>query len=120
MLVDDERTSLTLMKETLHAIGFTKIVEYSDPNEALERIHRGDVDIIIADLHMPGMTGLELFNASQQLGREIPFIIVSGDSTKSNVIRAIEAGVCNYIVKPVNRDSLISSVIHAASIAVPQ
>ena len=83
-------------------MGFNNIVEAENGRKALDELNKNTVGLIIADWNMPVMTGIELLRAvrSDAELKTIPFIMVTAEGQKDNVIKAAEAGVSNYIVKP--------------------
>jgi len=75
---------------------------------ALEVLERQSVDLIISDWNMPKMTGLELLKsvrASDQY-KKTPFLMVTAEAQKQNVIEAVQAGVSNYVVKPCTAEAI--------------
>jgi len=75
---------------------------------ALSELKKEEVGLIVSDWNMPEMTGLELLNAVRSDGKlkGIPFIMVTAEGQKENIVEAIKAGVSNYIVKPFAPDTL--------------
>ncbi len=108
LIVDDFATMRRIMKNILKQIGFTNIVEADDGTTALEELKKNKVDLIVSDWNMPKMTGLELLKAvraSDDL-KEIPFLMVTAEAQKQNVIDAVQAGVSNYVVKPFTAEAI--------------
>lgn len=86
----------------LKQLGFDNIVEAGDGSAALDILKKEKVDLIVCDWNVPKMTGLELLKvvrADDNL-KGIPFIMVTAEDQKDNVIEAVKACVSKYIVKP--------------------
>ena len=77
LCVDDDERSLSVRKVTLETRGY-RVVTCSDPEQALEVVRGGGIDLIIADLMMPKMTGAELIAATKQIAPHVPAILFSG------------------------------------------
>ncbi len=102
LVVDDFATMRRIVKGVLKQIGFSNIVEAEDGSAALETLKKEKVGLIVSDWNMPNMTGLDLLRAVRADDglKETPFIMVTAEGQKENVIEAVKAGVSNYIVKP--------------------
>ena len=108
LIVDDYKTMLRIMRNLLKQIGFDNVEEATDGISALQKLHEGRYELIISDYNMEPMTGLELLKAvrADEKLKSTPFIMVTAESKRDNVIAAKEAGVSNYIVKPFNAETL--------------
>ena len=102
LVVDDFATMRRIVKGVLKQIGFSNIVEAEDGSAALEALKKEKVGLIVSDWNMPKMTGLDLLKAvrADEGLKATPFIMVTAEGQKENVIEAVKAGVSNYIVKP--------------------
>jgi two-component system chemotaxis response regulator CheY len=108
LIVDDFATMRRILKNILKQIGFKNLLEADDGTTALEVLERESVDLIISDWNMPKMTGLELLKsvrASDKFKRT-PFLMVTAEAQKQNVIEAVQAGVSNYVVKPFTAEAI--------------
>jgi two-component system, chemotaxis family, chemotaxis protein CheY len=108
LIVDDFASMRRIIKGTLKSIGFSNFVEAEDGLIALKALEKEKVGLIISDWIMPNMDGLEFLKAVKKDDRlkGIPFIMVTAEGQKSNVLEAINAGVSNYIVKPFTSETL--------------
>ncbi len=108
MVIDDFSTMRRIVKNILKQLGYTEIEEAEDGEHALSKLREKPVQFIISDWNMPKMDGLELLknvrNDSQL--KDIPFLMVTAESEKENIMAAIGAGVSNYIVKPFTAEIL--------------
>jgi DNA-binding response OmpR family regulator len=103
LIVEDEPTSSKLMIYHLRMMGFKNITEAVDGRFGLDQIKNEKAELIIADWHMPNMNGLELFREirKEESWQDIPFLMVTAEKDHEKVQEAIQAGVRDYIVKPI-------------------
>jgi len=108
LVVDDFAIMRRIVKGVLRELGFKNIVEADDGSSALQELKKDDFGLIISDWNMPKMTGLDLLKAvrADDKYKNIPFIMVTAEGQKDNVVEAIKAGVSNYVVKPFTPDTL--------------
>ncbi|OMO86001.1 hypothetical protein CCACVL1_09876 [Corchorus capsularis] len=107
LVVDDDATSLAIVSAMLREWRY-EVATAQSPIEALSilRARPGHFDLVVTDLHMPEMNGIEL---QQQINREspdIPVIIMSSDDQESVMLHSLACGAVFYIVKPVNPEDL--------------
>ena len=104
LVVEDDPGSAKLVTYHLRMMGFKNTTEVSDGNAALEHLKKEKADLVIADWHMPNMNGLNLFRAlrEEELWQDIPFLMITVEKDHKKVQEAIQAGVRDYIVKPIN------------------
>ncbi|MDD5206883.1 MAG: chemotaxis response regulator CheY [Desulfobacterales bacterium] len=102
LVVDDFATMRRIVKGVLKQLGFSNIIEAEDGNTALGELKKEKIGLIVSDWNMPNMSGLDLLKAVRGDAslKAIPFIMVTAEGQKENVIEAVKAGVSNYIVKP--------------------
>jgi two-component system chemotaxis response regulator CheY len=108
LVVDDFSTMRKIVRNCMKQLGFTNITEAEDGVQALEKLKTDTFKLIISDWNMPNMMGIDLLKAvrSSDDYKKIPFLMVTAESKKENVIEAAKAGVSNYIIKPFTADSL--------------
>ena len=101
LVVDDEASIRDLLAKTL-ALAEYDVDTASDGSAALDRLRerRGNYNLMIADLRMPGMDGLTLIREAKRLSPHLPIIIITGFSTESSAIEAVNLGVAGYLTKP--------------------
>ncbi len=112
LVVDDFSTMRRINKNILKELGFKNILEADDGTTALEVLKSNKVDLIISDWNMPKMTGLEFLKkvrASEEY-KDIPFLMVTAEAQKENIIEAVKAKVSNYIVKPFTAQTLSEKI----------
>ena len=113
LVVEDDSTSSKLLTCHLRVMGYRNITEVKDGSLALEQMHKEKPDLVIADWHMPNMNGLNLFRVlrEEELWQDIPFLMVTVEKDHQKVQEAIQAGVREYIVKPIKGETFKRKVL---------
>ncbi len=108
LVVDDFATMRRIIKNVLKQIGFRKINEADDGTSALKELKKEEYDLVLCDWNMPEMSGLDLLIAMKSDDRlkGIPFVMVTAEAQKDNILEAVKTGVNNYIVKPFTADTV--------------
>jgi two-component system, chemotaxis family, chemotaxis protein CheY len=112
LVVDDFATMRKIIKNVLKQINLEDVVEAESGKHALAVLKNDAVDLIISDWIMPEMTGIEFLKACKgdDAYKGIPFIMVTAEAQKDNIMEAIKSGVDNYIVKPFTPDKLKDAI----------
>ncbi len=102
LIVDDQNSVRKMTRMTLEEIGFRHIHEAENGVRAMETASLQPLDLIISDFNMPVMDGLGLLRAvrGHPFARRVPFILLTGRGDKELVVKAAQAGVNNYLIKP--------------------
>ena len=100
LVVDDFSTMRKIIKNVLKQIGIESVVEAENGKMALDLLKKEEVDLIISDWIMPEMTGIDFLKAckADENIKKIPFVMVTAEAQKGNIMEAIKSGVDNYIV----------------------
>jgi DNA-binding NtrC family response regulator len=111
LVVDDEENVLSSVRKVIGS----KFPDYqtelvNSPSEALEKIRITKYDLIITDLMMPGIDGLELIKKIRELDSESKIIMMTGYATMKTALLAMREGASKYISKPFTRDELLTAV----------
>lgn len=108
LIVDDLSTMRSLIRGMLANMGFKKLHEASNGEEALSLMKNEGFDLIISDLHMPHMDGLGLLGETRKSDtlRNTKFLMITTETSKDAVLKAIKLKVNGYIVKPFTSDTL--------------
>jgi two-component system chemotaxis response regulator CheY len=108
LIVDDFSTMRQIVKKSLKQLGFDNITEAIDGADALKKLQGEEFKFIISDWNMPNMMGIELLKAirGDDKLKNLPFLMVTAEAQKDNIIEAAKAGVSQYIIKPFTVDSL--------------
>ncbi len=112
LVVDDESSIRELLAKTL-ALAEYEVDTAPDGRAALERLRLGHYDLLIADLKMPGMDGLTLIREAKRLKADMPVIIITGFSTESSAIEAVNLGVAGYLTKPFRVPQVLAAAARA-------
>jgi two-component system chemotaxis response regulator CheY len=109
LIVDDFANMRHVMRKTLLSLGFSNIFEAAGGEDAMCKIEAGEhFDFIISDWNMPHVSGLDLLKyvrAGEKI-QKIPFLMITAEAKRDNIIDAAKAGVSQYIVKPFTTESL--------------
>ena len=107
LVVDDSGVMRKIIARSLSALWVKDIVEAGDGVEALEIFGTGeDFDLILTDWNMPRMNGLEFVQSIRAAGHTVPIIMITTETEKEQVVKAIQAGVNDYLVKPFDQEML--------------
>jgi DNA-binding NtrC family response regulator len=109
-IVDDDEEVLDLIEQILKEEG-VRTKRFLQAEELLDIVEGHSFDIIISDLMLPGLTGLELLDHLQKQGINIPFVLITGYASLDSAIEAVNRGAFSYIKKPFNLNE-IRIVIH--------
>jgi len=112
LVVDDESSIRELLQKTL-ALAEYDVDTAPDGRAALERLRLGNYNLLIADLKMPGMDGLTLIREARRLIADLPVIIITGFSTESSAIEAVNLGVAGYLTKPFRVPQVLAAAARA-------
>ncbi len=113
LIADDTKTIRTLLKEILSKLRYKDVHEAEDGNQALAMMksaadENSPFTFLIIDWNMPGLTGLDLLeirNADKRF-KDIPFLMVTIESERDYVLRAVAMGVSDFIVKPFSENTI--------------
>ena len=109
LIVDDEENVSRLLLKVLSKEGYEAITA-GNGIEALNMIESRQVDIVVTDIKMPGMGGIELLRKIKEIDPYIKVIIITAFATLETAIEALKIGACDYIIKPFDINEVISSV----------
>jgi two-component system, probable response regulator PhcQ len=106
LLVDDEAEIVESLRRTLRAQSY-RVIGTTSPFDALDLCERENVDLVVADIDMPGMNGLELVARIRRTHPHVVRILLTGDASLESALHAINEGeVHRYLTKPWNKDEL--------------
>ena len=115
MIIDDEMLVIKVVKRYLSAEGYANFVVVNDSRQALEKIWEEQPDVILSDIHMPEVSGLDILRARQKNAKLtlIPVLILSGSSGDKVMREALELGATDFLAKPVDPYALSLRVQNA-------
>ncbi len=108
LVVDDMSTMRRIVKNVLKQIGFSDLIEAENGQDALTKLKAGGFGLVVSDWNMPVMQGIDLLRAvrADPELKSLPFLMVTAEAQKENIIEAVQAGVSNYVVKPFTAEAL--------------
>jgi DNA-binding NtrC family response regulator len=109
LVVDDEKNYLVVLSALLNDAGY-KVSAVDNPFAALDLLSKEPVSLVLSDLKMPRMDGLEFFRRAQQKFGPVPFIILTAFATVETALEAMKAGVFDYLMKPFNNEEILLTV----------
>lgn len=114
LIVDDARVMRSINRNILvdHGIDESCILEAADGNLAMTMAEAETMDLILLDWNMPGLDGLSFVKKIRTRSEyaSTPIVMITSEAARYNVLEAVEAGVSNYVVKPVKPDVLWSRI----------
>ncbi len=116
LVVDDEESIRELLRKTL-ALAAYDVDIAADGGTALGLLRASTYDLLVADLKMPGMDGLTLIRQAKRMQSDLPVIIVTGFSSESSAIEALNLGVTSYLLKPFGVPDVLSAASKALGAA---
>ncbi|GAB4186162.1 MAG: response regulator [Thalassobaculales bacterium] len=115
LIVDDNQSMRSLVRTVLEALGVRNIIEARDGEHAIEKITRQEVNLIITDWVMDEMDGLQLTrwvrNEAGSPDPYVPIIMLTGHTDRAKVMEARDAGVTEFMAKPVSAKALYSRMV---------
>lgn len=110
LIVDDSKTMQRLIEKTVKELGYDDLLLCDSAKAALDVLKEEKLDLILLDWHMPEMSGLELLRIlkSDDSLKGIPVIMLTVENEMGNVSTAIESGAEGYVLKPINKELLLT------------
>jgi EAL domain-containing protein (putative c-di-GMP-specific phosphodiesterase class I)/ActR/RegA family two-component response regulator len=115
LIADDDPTILRTLKRALSALGYD-VRTADNGNAAVDDTRQFSFDAIIADIDMPGMTGIEMLKAVRASDPDVPVLLITGDPGLDTAMRAVRYGAFRYLPKPIEMDELAESLAFAVQV----
>jgi two-component system nitrogen regulation response regulator GlnG len=112
LIADDDNEMAQLLGHMVSGEGLTPLMA-KDGADALQLIRAGDPDVMLADMRLSGMDGMELMRNAKDLDPELPVILITGSAEVRGAVEALRAGAHDYLAKPVERQQVIRVVLRA-------
>ncbi len=112
LLVDDDPALLRSFTRSLRHAGFA-VHPVESAEEAFKVFARGRIDVIVSDISMPHMSGVEMMDSIRQHDEDLPVVLMTGRPSVESAIQAMDSGAMRYLLKPVDRKELVSVVTSA-------
>jgi DNA-binding NtrC family response regulator len=113
MVVDDEQVALTSIRRVFRHRGYRQVDICDNGKDAIERIKTNDYDIVLLDLLMPGIGGIEVLTSAKPFKPETEFIILTAVDDVATAVAAVRKGAYDYLIKTVDPERLVLSVERA-------
>ena len=113
LAVDDREDSLNFLREYVLEPNGYRVIEANNGVRALQILEKNGVDLIISDLVMPQMGGLELLEALREKGLDIPTVLMTFHGSEGTAVRAFRLGARDYIIKPFAIDEMLNAIDRA-------
>jgi len=110
LVIDDEIDMLMLLRMIIEDNTEYEVETTNNPSEGLKLLTGKDFDLIISDLKMPGMDGLELFDEITGSKPHLPFIIITAYGSREASDLALKKGVSDFITKPFRKDNILFTI----------
>ncbi len=116
LIVDDSASMRNIMKKFLEASGYTQIIEAVDGKDAIDMLSINKINLIISNLYMPKVNGLDLLKATlnHSVFKSIPFVVLTSEAEDETFKKAMQMGATDFIITPFSQEELavkIKSVI---------
>ena len=118
LIVDDDPGQRSLLDSFLRSQGF-ETVPVASGEQALETLRAGDISMMISDVRMPGLSGLETLRLARKEHAVLPILLVTAYADIREAVGAMRDGALNYLAKPIDLDELLATVQQATGIAKP-
>lgn len=112
LIIDDDRTVLEMVRHCLAKLE-VKVITGSSADEAVQLVRQHKPDVVLLDILMPGMSGLQVFTQIHELDRRLPVIFVTADVGSETAIEAMQLGAYDYVAKPLDLPKLTALVEQA-------
>jgi len=115
LIVDDEKNYPTIIGEILQEEGYTSLTA-SSGMEALDMLNNEPIDLILTDVKMPGMSGIQLLEKIKEIKPDLPVIIMTAYGSVEKAVEAMHKGAYTFILKPFENQALIAHIAKAISV----
>jgi two-component system, sensor histidine kinase and response regulator len=115
LVVDDEMAQMKALCTTLEIEGY-RTTGYSSPKEALEQLRAGQHELLLTDLMMPELDGIELIKAARTIDPEIAGVVMTGHGTIDTAVAAMQVGALDYVLKPFKLNAIMTVIGRALDI----
>ena len=107
LVIDDELDMLMLLRMIIEENTAWEVETTNNPSEGLKMVMENDYNLVIADLKMPGMDGMEVFEELKEMKPDIPVIIITAYGSLEIAEEARQKGVADFITKPFRKDTIL-------------
>lgn len=123
MIVDDEPNVRLMIRTSLESVSY-RVVEAEDGEQALDRLRKSRVDLILLDLRMPLLDGMETLRHLREIGDKTPVVMVTAHGSIADAVAAVKVGAIDFLAKPITPEALravVADVVgrHASTTDLP-
>jgi len=117
LVIDDELDMLMLLRMIIEDKTDYEVETTNNPSEGLKLLTQDQYDLVITDLKMPGMDGIELFDELKEIKPDIPVIIITAYGSLEIADEAMKKGVADFITKPFRKDNILFTINRVLELA---
>ena len=110
LIIDDEVDMLMLLRMIIEDNTDYEVETTNSPTEGIKLLRDEQFDLVVTDLKMPGMDGMELFDEFKELKPDVPVIIITAYGSVGTAEEALKKGVAEFITKPFRKDSILFTI----------
>ena len=118
LVIDDELDMLMLLRMIIEDNTSYEVETTNNPAEGLKMLTEEAYDLVISDLKMPGMDGLEVFDELRKMRPDIPVIIITAYGSPEAADEALKKGVADFITKPFRKDTILFTMNRVLELAI--
>lgn len=119
LVVDDDAAQRRLLGDFVHSLGFATL-DADSAEAALELIRRGSLDMVLLDVRLPGMSGIEALAEIRKLSTDLPVLLITAHGDLRQAVDAIKSGADDYLLKPLDLDELDAAIVDALGSTGPR
>ncbi len=110
LIIDDEVDMLMLLRMIIEDNTDYEVETTNSPSEGIKLLRNEQFDLVVTDLKMPGMDGMELFDEFKEIKPDVPVIIITAYGSVETAEEALKKGVAEFITKPFRKDSILFTI----------
>ena len=110
LIIDDEVDMLMLLRMIIKDNTDYEVETTNSPSEGIKLLRNEQFDLVVTDLKMPGMDGMELFDEFKEIKPDVPVIIITAYGSVETAEEALKKGVAEFITKPFRKDSILFTI----------
>ncbi len=117
LVIDDEPDMLMLLRMMIEENTDHEVETTNNPSEGIKLFSEKDYDLVITDLKMPGLDGIELFDEFQEIKPDIPMVMITAYGSIETADEAMKKGVADFITKPFRKDTILFTINRVLELA---
>lgn len=117
LVIDDEPDMLMLLRMMIEENTDHEVETTNNPSEGIKLFSEKDYDLVITDLKMPGLDGIELFDEFQEIKPDIPMVMITAYGSIETADEAMKKGIADFITKPFRKDTILFTINRVLELA---